>query len=79
MAIYVTDSTPQCAKNGELQHAKAAGIMTEADVYAEIGAIVAGEKLGRMDPESITVFDSTGLGAQDLAIVNLVHESYRKA
>ena len=77
-AIYVTDSTAQCARNGELQHAKAAGVMTEDDVHAEIGAIVVGDKPGRTDPESITVFDSTGLGAQDLAIVNLVYESIRK-
>jgi ornithine cyclodeaminase/alanine dehydrogenase-like protein (mu-crystallin family) len=77
-SLYVTDSTPQCAKNGELQHAIAAGVLTEADVHAEIGAIVVGDKPGRTDPESITVFDSTGLGAQDLAIVNLVYDSCRK-
>ena len=77
-AVYVTDSTPQCARNGELQHALAARIMTEDDVHAEIGAIVAGDKPGRTDRESITVFDSTGLGAQDLAIVNLVYDSKRQ-
>ena len=51
---------------------------TEADVYAEIGAIVDGKKPGRTDPNAVTVFDSTGLGAQDLAIVNLVYESMKE-
>ena len=77
-AVYVTDSTEQCARNGELQHAMAARIMTEDDVHAEIGAIVAGDKPGRTDRENITVFDSTGLGAQDLAIVNLVYDAKRQ-
>ena len=77
-AMYITDSTSQCAKNGELQHAKFVGIMDDGDVHAEIGAIVVGDKPGRTDEESITVFDSTGLGAQDLAIVNLVCNSSQK-
>ncbi len=71
-AIYVTDSTPQCASNGELQHAIAANVMAEDDVHAEIGAILSGATPGRTERGSITVFDSTGLGAQDLAIAACV-------
>ncbi len=71
-AVYVTDSTPQCASNGELQHAIAANVMAEDDVHAEIGAILSGASPGRTDPGSITIFDSTGLGAQDLAIAACV-------
>jgi ornithine cyclodeaminase/alanine dehydrogenase-like protein (mu-crystallin family) len=77
-AIYVTDSTPQCARNGELQHAVAAGVMGENDVHCEIGAIVDGARPGRADPADVTIFDSTGLGAQDLAIANYVFESSRE-
>jgi ornithine cyclodeaminase len=76
-AVYVTDSTAQCARNGELQHAKAAGLMSEDDVHAEIGAIIAGDRPGRTEGTSITIFDSTGLGAQDLAIANLVYDQCR--
>jgi len=76
-AVYVTDSTAQCARNGELQHAIAAGLMTVDDVHAEIGAIVVGDRPGRTDAATITVFDSTGLGAQDLAIANLVYGECR--
>ena len=41
--------------------------MTEKDVYAEIGEVVAGMKPGRTGKEMIVV-DLTGTGAQDAAI-----------
>lgn len=69
-AIYVTDSTKQCEEKGELQHARVQDIVVK--VHAEIGAIIAGDKNGRIAPFEITVFDSTGLGAQDLAIAQWV-------
>ena len=34
----------------------------------ELGAVLAGEAPGRQSPEEITIFDSTGLAIQDLAI-----------
>ena len=70
--LYVTDSTTQCAKNGELQHAIRAGIMSEEEVYAEIGAITSKNKPRRTTDTQITIFDSTGLGAQDLAIAEFI-------
>ena len=35
-------------------------------------------KKGRENSEEVTVFDSTGLGVQDLAISNYVYEKYCK-
>jgi alanine dehydrogenase len=34
----------------------------------ELGAVLAGEAEGRRSPDEATVFDSTGLAIQDLAI-----------
>ena len=66
---YVTDLTKQCARVGELRSAISAGVMTEGDVYAELGEIVSGKKAGRKAGESgIIVCDLTGTGAQDAAI-----------
>jgi ornithine cyclodeaminase/alanine dehydrogenase-like protein (mu-crystallin family) len=64
---YVTDLTRQCVRVGELRTAVAAGVMTEDDVYAEIGEVVNGTKAGREGDELIVV-DLTGTGAQDAAI-----------
>jgi len=57
----------QCAEIGELQHA-AAGLMTRASVHAELADVVSGRRPGRTRPDEITIFDSTGLAIQDLAI-----------
>jgi len=64
---YVADLVGQVARVGELRSAIKAGVMTEADVHAEIGEIVNGDKPGREGNELIVV-DLTGTGAQDAAI-----------
>ena len=74
----ITDSTAQCAKSGELQHALKAGKINLDDVYSELGEIISKNKKGRENPEEITVFDSTGLGVQDSAISNYVFDKYCK-
>ena len=77
-AKIVTDSTSQCEKSGELQHALKSGDIASNDVHAELGEIVGKAKKGREYPEEITIFDSTGLGVQDLAIADYVYESFKK-
>ena len=44
-----------------------AGIVTH-DRVTELGRILAGDAEGRRSAEDITLFDSTGLAIQDLAI-----------
>lgn len=63
---YISDLTKQTSKVGELRGALEAGVMSEGDVYAELGEIVNG-KPGREGDELIVV-DLTGTGAQDAAI-----------
>jgi alanine dehydrogenase len=63
----VADILEQCAAIGELHHALDAGVMTRADVHAELGAVVAGAAPGRESAEEITIFDSTGTALQDAA------------
>jgi len=75
-AKVVTDSTAQCAKSGELQHSLKSGIMKLDKVYGELGEIISKKKIGRENLDEITVFDSTGLGVQDLAIANYVFDKY---
>jgi ornithine cyclodeaminase/alanine dehydrogenase-like protein (mu-crystallin family) len=63
-AIVVADVLEQALFMGDLHHAVAAGRMTAADVHAELGQLVTGEKLGRRNADEITVFDSTGTGVR---------------
>jgi len=61
------DDWEQASHGGELAHAVAAGLVAEDDVTA-IGAVLAGTASGRASEDEITMFDSTGLAIQDLAI-----------
>lgn len=65
---YVADLVKQTSKVGELRAPIQAGIMSEQDVYAELGELVNGTKPGRESDEEIIVVDLTGTGAQDAAI-----------
>jgi ornithine cyclodeaminase/alanine dehydrogenase-like protein (mu-crystallin family) len=61
------DDWEQASHNGELVHALEAGRLDRADV-TELGAVLAGDAEGRRNDDEATVFDSTGLAIQDLAI-----------
>jgi len=61
------DEWAQASHGGELTGAVDAGLVTRADV-TDLGAVLAGEAPGRPGPASATLFDSTGLAIQDLAI-----------
>ena len=73
-STVVTDILEQCATMGDLHHAIDAGVMSRADVYAELGEIVASRKAGRRSADEIIVFDSTGTALQDVAAAALVYE-----
>jgi alanine dehydrogenase len=62
------DEWHQASHGGELTGAVAAGIVSEEEV-TELGAVCAGLAPGRRSEEEVTLFDSTGLAIQDLAIV----------
>lgn len=74
-ARLVTDLREQCARIGDLHHALDAGVLSVADVHAELGEVVAGLRPGREHPEEITVFDSTGLAVQDVAAAAVVYRA----
>ncbi len=74
----VVDSLAQCRKIGEIQHALGQNLITENDVHAEIGQILIGEKPGREADKEITLFDSTGLAAQDIAAAHVVYKQARE-
>ena len=73
-ATLVVDVLEQAATMGDLHHAIASGHLARGDVYAELGAIVAGIRPGRTTAEEITIFDSTGMALQDAASAVAVYE-----
>ena len=61
------DDWEQASHNGELAHAVEAGALAREQV-TELGAVLDATAEGRRNDDEITVFDSTGLAIQDLAI-----------
>jgi ornithine cyclodeaminase/alanine dehydrogenase-like protein (mu-crystallin family) len=50
------------------------GIISSNAIYAELGELIAGKKLGRESKDEITVFKSVGLAIQDISTAKLVYE-----
>jgi len=61
------DDWEQASHNGDLAHAVEADAITRADV-TQLGDVLTEKAEGRRSADEITVFDSTGLAIQDLAI-----------
>ncbi len=61
------DDWEQASHNGDLAHGVEAGVLRREDV-TELGAVLTGNGVGRRSDDETTVFDSTGLAIQDLAI-----------
>ena len=65
---FIADSREGVLSQGaEFLRAKAAGIIADDHIVAEIGQVLAGEIEGRRSPEEITVYKSLGHVVQDLA------------
>jgi ornithine cyclodeaminase/alanine dehydrogenase-like protein (mu-crystallin family) len=61
------DDWEQASHGGELTSAVQSGLVRREQV-TDLGAVLAGETRGRGDADAVTLFDSTGLAIQDLAV-----------
>jgi ornithine cyclodeaminase/alanine dehydrogenase-like protein (mu-crystallin family) len=64
------DDWEQASHGGELAAGVSAGVVGR-DRVTELGRVLAGEAEGRRSAEDVTLFDSTGLAIQDLAIARV--------
>lgn len=71
----VCDEWEQASHNGDIARAVDDGRLTR-DGVAELGRVMLGEEKGRTSDDEITVFDSTGLAVQDLAVAIAIYERY---
>jgi alanine dehydrogenase len=69
------DEWEQASHGGELTGAIEAGLIKQSDV-TELGEVLTGMSPGRTSDEEVTLFDSTGLAIQDLAICHAVLEAH---
>ncbi|MEI8349069.1 MAG: alanine dehydrogenase [Candidatus Omnitrophota bacterium] len=73
-AKVVVDSWEQACHSGEINVPFRRGAISRKNIYADIGEIVTGKKKSRINQKEITVFDSTGLAIQDVAIADAIYK-----
>ncbi len=73
-AKIVVDDWQQASHSGEINVPLSKGIITKKNIYATLGEVLIGKKKGRVSQKEITIFDSTGLAIQDVAVANLVYK-----
>ena len=71
-AKIVVDDWAQALHSGEVNVPLTKGIITEKDIFGELGEIIAGKKPRRVTNDEITIFDSTGLSIQDVTIATKI-------
>jgi ornithine cyclodeaminase/alanine dehydrogenase-like protein (mu-crystallin family) len=70
------DEWEQASHGGELTGAVEAGLVQREQV-TELGEVLTGSHRGRSGPDGVTLFDSTGLAIQDLALCLALLEAHR--
>jgi len=73
-AIVVVDNLEQAGTSGEINVPIQKGIYSIREVYGTLAELVVGKKRGRTDNRVITVFDSTGIAVEDIAVAKLLFE-----
>jgi alanine dehydrogenase len=74
--VLFCDEWAQASHGGELTGAIEAGRVAREQV-TELGAVLAGDAPGRAGDDAVTLFDSTGLAIQDLAVAGAAYAAWQ--
>jgi alanine dehydrogenase len=73
-SIVVVDDIKQASGSGEINVLVQKGMYSVSEVYGTLAEVVAGKKKGRAHNNDVTVFDSTGIAVEDIAVAKLLFE-----
>ncbi len=73
-SMVVVDDMKQAVLGGEVSAPISRGQFGAEQIHATLGDIVTGKRPGRAGRDSITVFDSTGLAIEDVAVARMVYD-----
>ena len=75
MSTIIVDEWEQASHSGEINNPLRSGELKQDNILGTLGECLNGTITPRVSPEQITVFDSTGLAIQDLALASHVYET----
>jgi alanine dehydrogenase len=73
-AKVVVDDLEQAQHSGEINVPIKNGLYQTDNIYATLAEIVSGKRAGRASDGEITIFDSTGVAVEDIAVAKLLYE-----
>jgi alanine dehydrogenase len=73
-AIVVVDNLKQASTSGEINVPIHKGSYSISEVHGTLAELVVRKKKGRTDNRVITVFDSTGIAVEDIAVAKLLFD-----
>lgn len=78
-AMVVADDIRQSSAGGEINVPIQKGLYSINDIHGTLADLVLGKIPGRADAQAITVFDSTGIAIEDIAVAGLIYEKARQS
>jgi ornithine cyclodeaminase len=78
-AVFADSRESALAESGDVRLAIAEQVIPPAHIRAEIGELLSGTASGRVSDREITVFESLGLAAEDLAAAQGVYRNAARA
>lgn len=77
--IYFDSEEAVLSEAGDILIPLEDGTITKDDFTGDLGQLIKGEIVGRENDEEIIVFESVGVGAQDLTAANMIYEKAKAA
>ena len=78
-ARVVVDDLTQAMHSGEINVPVSKKVFKASDICATLGQVIIGKRRCRTSDSDITIFDSTGLAIQDIAVASYVYRKARSA
>lgn len=73
-ARVIVDDIAQASHGGEINVPLSKGLFNKEQIWANLGQVILGQKPGRESDDMVTIFDSTGLAIEDIAIGRIVYD-----
>ena len=73
IAAVIVDDVEQTTNGGEINVPIRNGLFRPQDISATLAEVITGRKPGRRNPDDVTIFDSTGVAIEDIAVAQLLY------